>query len=299
MKRNFKSCLMAACAVMLSASVLTSCGSGASGSKSGDTIYSSKMTDSISSYLGEALGWQCLESTLTSNDSIDRDQLIKGLRYMLEADTTTGFNQGMKIGMQLKMQFEDFAKRGLYINRDLFIKEFENYFKKSELDMNRYKAATATSDSLFGAMTEIYNKKQSDKRAASPEAAENLKKGEAFIAELKDSIPTLGQLENGGYILILDPGSGEKYNESTTYVNMIFNETSLSGTPVQSTQGQAYPIDITSDQIPAYIREAVMQVAPGGKMKLFVPGQYAYGALGVDGRVGPNELIIYDIILER
>lgn len=281
-------------AALLGLAVIPSCGgSGDKSSNPGDTLYSAELTDSISKTLGTYMGYQANDICNNGGDSLDVEEVIKGIRYIIDADTSKSFIAGINLGMSVLSQYDQLEARGMYVDRKVLLENLEKGIREKDVDVAKIRETEGKMQSLMMEMREIYQKNLSEKNAASPEAKNNLAKGEEYIRKITTENPAVKPLPSGqGYYEVLKPGSEPKFDSDTNILDVIIEATGLNGNLVISTEGNPTPVNIRED-LPLAISEAIEQIGPGGQIRVYVPA--AFGTIGQAGRVGPNELVTFDI----
>lgn len=281
-------------AALVGLAVIPSCGgSGDKSSNPGDTLYSAELTDSISKTLGTYMGYQANDICNNGVDSLDVEEVIKGIRYIIDADTSKSFLTGINLGMSVLSQYDQLEAHGMYVDRKVMLENLEKGLREKDVDFSKIRETEGKMQSLMMEMREIYQKNLSEKNAASPEAKNNLAKGEEFIRKITAENPAVKQLPSGaGYYEVLNPGSEPKFDGDTNILDVIVEATGLNGNVVISTEGNPTPVNIR-DAFPEAVCEALEQIGPGGQVRVYVPA--AYGTIGQAGRVGPNELVTFDL----
>jgi FKBP-type peptidyl-prolyl cis-trans isomerase FklB len=125
-------------------------------------------------------------------------------------------------------------------------------------------------------------------------AAENKKKGEAFLAEngKKSGVKTL---PGGTQLKVLQEGKGKKPTDNDTvlcnYRGMLVDgkvfDASQPGKPASFKVAQV---------IPGW-REALKEMPVGSKWQLVIPADQAYGERGAGNTIGPNETLVFEVEL--
>ena len=126
-------------------------------------------------------------------------------------------------------------------------------------------------------------------------AEENKTKGEAFLKEnaTKDSVKTT---PSGLQYKIIKPGSDIKpAPEDTVQVN--YRGTLLDGTEFDSSYKRNEPVRFPLNGVIKGWIEGLQLIGEGGKMKLYIPSELAYGPQQAGPTIGPNSTIIFDIEL--
>lgn len=125
-------------------------------------------------------------------------------------------------------------------------------------------------------------------------AAENKKRGEAFLAEnaKKDGVATL---PGGVQYKVLKAGNGKLPTDRDTVL------CNYRGTLVDGTQFDASPpgkaASFKVSQVISGWREALGKMPVGSRWQLFIPADKAYGERGAGNVIGPNETLIFDVEL--
>ena len=123
----------------------------------------------------------------------------------------------------------------------------------------------------------------------------NLEKGKKFLAEnsKKEGITVL---PSGLQYEILKEGSGAS-PAATSTVTTHYEGTLISGDVFDSSYRRGEPASFPVNGVIAGWTEALQLMKPGGKWKLYIPAELAYGANGAGGTIGPNETLIFIVEL--
>lgn len=126
-------------------------------------------------------------------------------------------------------------------------------------------------------------------------AAENLKKGEAFLAENKKKEGVV-ELPGGLQYKILKEGKGKKptLNDSIT-VN--YEGKLMDGTVFDSSYQRGEPVTLKLNQVIEGWKQALPLMSVGSKWMLFVPSKLAYGDRSPSPEIGPNSTLIFTVEL--
>jgi len=95
----------------------------------------------------------------------------------------------------------------------------------------------------------------------------------------------------GVYVQVLNPGTGPKPTIGK-FVNVKYAGTHLSG---ESFDSGVYPLQVGMPGAVKGFENGVMQIAQGGKAKIFIPSSLAYGPGGRLPVIKPNENLIFDL----
>jgi FKBP-type peptidyl-prolyl cis-trans isomerase len=127
------------------------------------------------------------------------------------------------------------------------------------------------------------------------QAASNLKAEEAFLAKnkgQKDIVTTASGLQ----YQVLKAATGAKPKE-TDKVKVHYRGKLLNGNEFDSSFARNQPaVFPVTGVIPGWT-EALQLMPVGSSYRVFIPSRLAYGERGAGGRIGPNEMLIFDVDL--
>ncbi len=181
----------------------------------------------------------------------------------------------------------NFKRQGIQVDVDLVIKGLKDGLSGEKLLVPEEDLRNI----LLAFQSELRRRQAQAKMMA---AADNMKKGEAFLAEnkKKEGVVTL---PSGLQYKILKEGKGKMPTEADT-VECHYRGTLINGTELDSSKvGKPATFKVTG-VIPGW-REALQLMAVGSKWQLFIPPHLAYGERGADDRIGPNATLIFEVEL--
>lgn len=126
-------------------------------------------------------------------------------------------------------------------------------------------------------------------------AAENLKKGQEFLAENKKK-PGIIQTASGLQYQVVKEGSGKQPKDDDTVV-VNYRGTLIDGTEFDSSYRRGQPVTFPVNGVIPGWREVLPLMKEGSTFKVFVPSELAYGPRGAGGDIGPNSTLIFDVEL--
>jgi FKBP-type peptidyl-prolyl cis-trans isomerase FkpA/FKBP-type peptidyl-prolyl cis-trans isomerase FklB len=126
------------------------------------------------------------------------------------------------------------------------------------------------------------------------EGKANKDKGEKFLAENK-SKPGVKTTASGLQYLVLTEGKG-KSPKATDTVTVHYKGTLIDGTQFDSSYDRGQPAEFPLDRVIKGWTEGLQTMKVGGKSRLFVPSDIAYGPQGRPG-IPPNSTLIFDVEL--
>lgn len=123
--------------------------------------------------------------------------------------------------------------------------------------------------------------------------AQNKEKGEKFLAanKVKDGVV---ETESGLQYIIVEPGDESLKATVRDTVMVRYKGTTLDGEVFDEVAAEADPVRLRMDRIIAGWTEGIQLVGKGGKVKLFIPANLAYGERGNQG-IEPNSTLIFDV----
>lgn len=124
---------------------------------------------------------------------------------------------------------------------------------------------------------------------------EAMQKGQAFLEKNK-SAEGVKVLENGMQYIVLKAGDG-KQPKATDKVKVHYHGTLIDGTVFDSSVDRGTPVSFPLGNVIPGFREAITRMKAGGKWRVFIPSDLAYGENGAPPKIGPNETLIFEIEL--
>ena len=117
----------------------------------------------------------------------------------------------------------------------------------------------------------------------------------AFMAENKNREGVV-TTESGLQYRVLKKGDGSRPTRSDT-VTVHYRGALLDGTEFDSSYERDQPASFQVAGVIAGWTEALQLMNVGSKFRLFIPSKLAYGKRGAGGKIGPNEMLIFDVEL--
>lgn len=142
------------------------------------------------------------------------------------------------------------------------------------------------------ALDNFQNQRQEKAKLASDE---NKAEGAAFLAKNKENDGVV-ETDSGLQYQIVEAGEGENPAASDS-VTVHYRGTLLDGTEFDSSYSRGQPATFPLNGVIAGWTEGVQLVKPGGKIKLFIPSDLAYGDRGAPPTIKPGATLIFDVEL--
>ncbi|MGD0959318.1 MAG: FKBP-type peptidyl-prolyl cis-trans isomerase [Methylomonas sp.] len=129
--------------------------------------------------------------------------------------------------------------------------------------------------------------------AGAPE--ENKAAGEAFLLE-NGKKPGVVTTASGLQYQIINEGAG-KQPAATSNVTVNYQGTTIEGKEFDSSYKRGAPATFPLNRVIPGWTEGLQLMKEGGKSRLFIPSNLAYGERGAGRDIGPNAALIFDVEL--
>lgn len=125
--------------------------------------------------------------------------------------------------------------------------------------------------------------------------AENKAAGEAFLAENAKK-PGIVTTASGLQYQVITEGTGAQ-PKATDNVTVHYQGTTIDGKEFDSSYKRGAPATFPLNRVIAGWTEGLQLMKEGGKSRLFIPSNLAYGERGAGRDIGPNSTLIFDVEL--
>ncbi len=125
--------------------------------------------------------------------------------------------------------------------------------------------------------------------------AENKAAGEAFLAENAKK-PGVITTASGLQYQVITEGTGASPS-ATDNVTVHYQGTTIDGKEFDSSYKRGAPATFPLNRVIAGWTEGLQLMKEGGKSRLFIPSNLAYGERGAGRDIGPNSALIFDVEL--
>ncbi len=124
---------------------------------------------------------------------------------------------------------------------------------------------------------------------------QNRSSGEAYLAKNKQK-PDVQVLESGLQIEIIRPGDERKPDLQAT-VRLNYRVGLVNGKVFSDTYQRNEPREYKLEEVIDGLSEGVQQIGIGGKARLVIPSDLAWGSKGIGEEIGPDAVIIWTVEL--
>lgn len=250
------------------------------------------LEDSIAQLFGQGFGTfikqQATEGPQANKD-FDANAFLKGLKVVLECDTSDGeFLSGLQAGQQIFGQIMQLSmQEGITLDKNLVYKNIEKVLT------SKGKVNTPDLQKIgkeMEAMIEVARKQK---------LASTLKEGEEYIKKQLAEDKGLKKTASGLVYKITKKGNGANFKQNDN-VMLKYKGMHIDGTTFDESK-KAIPMTISGNSmIPGFI-EVLKLMSPGAKAHVIIPANLAYGEAGsIDRMSGThsikgNETLVFDI----
>lgn len=229
-----------------------------------------------------ALGFilNCGKGTNENNAHADSQKESDNLELTTDTQKAS-YSIGLDIGRNITQQ-------GLELDTDALLSGISDALSGAEPKMSPEEIQTV--------MMQFQQEMQAKQAAAyEAQSADNMAKGEAFLAEVssQESVVTLA---SGLRYKVIKEGTGASPRATDT-VAVHYRGTLVDGTEFDSSFKRGQPATFQVDGVIKGWAEALQLMKVGGKWELYIPAELAYGERGAGQRIGPNETLIFEVEL--
>ena len=282
-----KKLILGACAVLALATV--SCG------KCGDGSCSTPTHDSLSNAYGDYVG-TVLGADFQHKENADaqKKEFLRGMQIVFGADEDQNTRMGMQVALQMLGEMSQLDEQGAHIDRAKAMAAFKRAFLADSINTMDAQSSLQLMQRLISEAREQAAADAAKKKAEAPEALENVKAGEKYVADLKAKDSSVKTAPSGLSYKIEDEGQGDKAKENSTVV-VNYTGRHLNGDVFDSTDGRNPATFNLQGVVPGF-REGIMLLGKTGRATLYIPGELAYGPNGQPAAgIGPNEMLVFDV----
>jgi len=195
-------------------------------------------------------------------------------------------NLSYAVGFQIG---NDFVERKIDIDLNTVIRAMQDGYAKRQPTV-----PMETMRDVLGRMQyQVYSqaKGEFDKMAS-----ENKAKSQRFLAENRSKKGVVA-LPSGVQYLVIEEGTGSKHPTLQSEVTVNFRSSLTSGLELDSSFARGEPFKFKVSDVIKGWQEVIPLMKVGDYWRIFVPPEFAYGERGDGRRVGPNEVMVFEMKL--
>ncbi|SFX57030.1 FKBP-type peptidyl-prolyl cis-trans isomerase [Marinospirillum alkaliphilum] len=210
-----------------------------------------------------------LPATALANPSTDKERI--------------GYSLGIMVGRQLQQDVKD-------LDIDSFSAALKDLYAGREPKLDDQQIGQVLEQLQQQLMAEA-------QQQAEREAAENLQRGQQFLAENAGKAGVQVTASGLQYKVVRE-GKGNKPKAGST-VKVHYEGTLTDGTVFDSSYRRGEPVSFRVNQVIAGWQEALQLMPEGSEWMLYIPAELAYGPAGAGGAIGPNETLVFKVELQE
>ncbi len=201
-------------------------------------------------------------------------------------DQQSAYALGASLGRYMENSLKEQEKLGIALDKQQLISGVQDAFAgKSKL-----------SDQEIEQTLQVFEGRVKGAAQAKMEkdAKENVEKGNAYAAKFTKE-KGVKKTDSGLLYKVENAGAGESPKDSDTVV-VNYKGTLIDGTEFDNSYTRGEPLSFRLDGVIPGWTEGLKHVKKGGKIKLVIPPQLAYGKNGVPG-IPANSTLVFDVEL--
>ena len=182
----------------------------------------------------------------------------------------------------------DFKRQQVEINSDMLVQGIEDAASGGE--------ALMTDEQMRTVMMNLANRVKAEQmEKQKQEGAENIKAGEAFLAENagKEGVKTT---DSGLQYKVITAGEG-KTPQKSDKVTVHYRGTLIDGSEFDSSYSRNKPASFGVGQVIPGWTEALQLMKEGDKWEIVIPSKLGYGERGAGAKIPPNSTLIFEVEL--
>ena len=182
----------------------------------------------------------------------------------------------------------DFQRQGVEMNSAIVQKGIDDATGGGEALMTEEEMRTVM-------MTMATRIKAEQMEKMKQQGAENVKAGEAFLAENagKEGVKTT---DSGLQYKVITAGEGKSPQKSDK-VTVHYRGTLIDGTEFDSSYSRNEPATFGVGQVIPGWTEALQMMKEGDKWEIYIPSKLGYGERGAGAKIPPNSTLIFEVEL--
>ena len=182
----------------------------------------------------------------------------------------------------------DFKRQQVDINSDMLVQGIEDAASGGD--------ALMTEEQMRTVMMNLANRVKAEQmEKQKQEGAENIKAGEAFLAENagKEGVKTT---DSGLQYKVITAGEG-KTPQKSDKVTVHYRGTLIDGSEFDSSYSRNKPATFGVGQVIPGWTEALQLMKEGDKWEIYLPSKLGYGERGAGAKIPPNSTLIFEVEL--
>ncbi len=263
------------------------------GNKAASTLETA--ADSASYALGVANGMHLGEAMRSGMyaelQNVDAKEFMSGFVAAFKTDSSQhSYDLGLSQGLYAKNAITNIKDRyDVEIDIPTFIHAYQKSLEGDTTVLIKGESANQLLNTIFMAAAQAKEEKELARLAESPEAKENLAKGEAFLAE-KAKEPGVQKTESGLLYKVVKAGTGETVKENQR-AKISYKGSLIDGNVFDSNKSATF----SPRQVVKGFGEGLQLMQKGGQYTLYIPAELGYGLRSGSDKIPANSVLIFDV----
>lgn len=266
-----------------------------------DSLFTSAQADTLVMSTAQVGGWEIgnmLANAMEADSTFSKEQFLKGVKYVIDADTASSFAFGMQIGTNIAGTIKYWSQAGISIDREAFFNQFQKAVMQDSISMEERAFTNNVNMRVNTQFREAMGAYQKYKIDASERSQSNIKRGQEYIDSLAAANSDVKIAASGLAYQITNPGA-EKKPGLDDNVELVYTASTLDGNVFDKAD------DVSARSVPLRLRneglqQGVQMLGEGGEATFYIPGKLAYGT-NENNRygLGPNQTVVYKVKVNK
>ena len=232
------------------------------------------------------MGYNLMKNFMQQGQDFDKEMLYKGMKAAVEGPDQKSYVAGYQIMKRLQDQGGDLTLEKMYEGMNLASEGKEHGMSSEEVQ------------AMMGSFQKVIMKRRTEKLEM--EANKNAAATKEYMA--KNALnPAVKSLPNVVQYEVLVPGTGPSPTKEQIakidYHGTLFDGTVFDSTIKHPSGRPPKPAQLTVGRFVPGFSSVLQAMKVGGKWKVCIPGELAYGARGSGNNIGPNQGLIFEVSL--
>lgn len=221
----------------------------------------------------------------------DLPAFLRGFRTVALSDHPEAYYAGVYNGAMLAQQIAVVEKKGVNVRPETLLASMKEYMTAGNVDDAQLRIDSETLNAIISEVNNAHFDREDAQMAATDEAIQNIKTGEALMTRIANETPGIVKTESGLMYVIRYQGDGEPVGDAKT-VSLAYTGKHLDGKVFESKDKATMIIN----RVVPGLQEGLRMLREGDKATFWIPGSLGYRGHGMPRLdIGPMETIVFDI----
>lgn len=254
-----------------------------------------KLIDSLETVYGKLvasmLGADIHNYEQTEQKPYNIEQFMNGLRKTFGKQHSAEYNAGVYMSANLAEQLVVLERNGVNVHREMMLDEIQKILRDDKFDAVEADRLSARLSDLMARIQQEAFERDEAEMATSDKAIQNIKTGEAILAQVLEDEKGARKTASGLVYVIHQAGTGDAIQPTDTVV-MSFTGSHLDNKVFHTEKNARRAV---ADMMPG-LTEGLTLINKGSKASFWIPGELAYRGHGLPSAdIGPMEAVIIDV----